>query len=143
LDRYVILNFSRAAYSEIVQRKLNEPRDAKPANDGELETGDWRLMGYFEDIRRVVRKIPRGKVATYGSVARAAGHPGTARQVSWALRAAEATRVPWHRVLGADGRILLPGEAGLRQRTLLELEGVQFKGNRVNMKRFEWPPTNR
>ena len=100
-------------------------------------------MGYFEDIQKAVRKIPRGKVATYGGVARAAGYPGTARQVAWALLAPRAERLPWHRVLGSGGRILLPGEAGLQQRTLLELEGVRFKGNRVDMKRFGWSVASR
>jgi len=90
-------------------------------------------MGYFEDIQRIVRKIPRGKVATYGSVARAAGYPGMARQVAWALRGANTGRLPWHRVLGSGGKILLPDEAGLHQRTLLDLEGVRFKGSRVDM----------
>lgn len=92
-------------------------------------------MGYFEDIQRTVRRIPRGKVATYGDVARAAGHRGTARQVAWALRGASAKGIPWQRVLGSGGRILLPGEAGLHQRTLLYLEGVHFVGQRVDMKR--------
>ena len=95
-------------------------------------------MGYFEDIRKMVRRIPKGRVATYGDIARAAGYPGTARQVAWALRSPDAVRLPWHRVLGAGGRILLPGEAGLHQRTLLELEGVRFKGARVAMKRHQW-----
>jgi methylated-DNA-protein-cysteine methyltransferase related protein len=95
-------------------------------------------MGYFEDIQKVVRKIPRGKVATYGNVARAAGYPGTARQVAWALRASSAKRLPWQRVLGSGGKILLPGEAGLHQRTLLEVEGVCFRGNRVDMERYEF-----
>ena len=95
-------------------------------------------MGYFEDIHRVVRMIPRGKVATYGNVARAAGHPGSARQVAWALNASNAKRLPWHRVLGSGGRILLPGEAGLHQRTLLEVEGVRFKGDRVDIDRHEF-----
>jgi methylated-DNA-protein-cysteine methyltransferase-like protein len=94
-------------------------------------------MGYFEDIHRVVRMIPRGKVATYGSVARAAGHPGTARQVAWALNASNAKRLPWHRVLGSGGRILLPGETGLHQRTLLEVEGIRFRGDRVDIQRYE------
>jgi len=98
----------------------------------------FTAMGYFEDIQRLVRKIPRGKVATYGSVARAAGYPGTARQVAWALHASESKRIPWQRVLGAQGKILLPDEAGLQQRTLLELEGIRFKGSRVDMKRFEF-----
>ena len=95
-------------------------------------------MGYFEDIQKAVRMIPRGKVATYGSVACAAGYPGAARQVAWALRAPNAKRLPWHRVLGRRGRILLPGEAGLHQRTLLELEGIRFRGARVDMDRFEY-----
>ena len=95
-------------------------------------------MGYFQEIQKTVSKIPRGKVATYGSIARAAGYPGTARQVAWALRAPDAKRLPWHRVLGADGKILLQGEAGLHQRTLLKLEGVPFRGDRVDLKRCEF-----
>lgn len=91
-------------------------------------------MGYFEDVQRAVRRIPRGKVATYGDVARASGHPGTARQVAWALRDAGARGVPWHRVVGSGGRLLLPGEAGLHQRMLLRLEGVPFAGKRVRIR---------
>jgi len=72
----------------------------------------------FAALQKFVRKIPRGKVATYGEVARAAGYPGAARQVVWALRAAKG--LPWHRVVGARGRILLPGEAGLEQRLRLQ-----------------------
>ena len=83
----------------------------------------------FKHIQAVVRKIPRGKVATYGDVAYAAGYPGAARQVVWALRATRG--LPWHRVLGAGGKILLPGEAGFEQRMRLQAEGVAFHGNRV------------
>lgn len=92
-------------------------------------------MGYFEDIQRTVCRILPGTVATYGEVARAAGHPRTARQVAWALRDAEIRGMPWQRVLGSGGRILLPGQAGLVQRQLLEREGVIFQGPRVDMKR--------
>lgn len=92
-------------------------------------------MSYYEEVRRVVGRIPRGKVATYGMVAEAAGFPGTARQVAWALKDAGRRRIPWQRVLGSGGRILLPGEAGLDQRRLLELEGVRFVGARVDMTR--------
>jgi methylated-DNA-protein-cysteine methyltransferase-like protein len=67
---------------------------------------------------------------TYGEVAEAAGHPGAARQVVWALRQA-GPDVPWHRVIGADGRIRLPGENGLEQRLRLETEGVRFRNGRV------------
>jgi methylated-DNA-protein-cysteine methyltransferase related protein len=91
----------------------------------------------FEEIRKVVAKIPKGRVATYGSVAAAAGFPGNARRVAWALRKTEG-RLPWHRVLGAGGKILLPREAGAEQRLRLETEGVTFKGGRVWMERHEF-----
>ena len=85
----------------------------------------------FKPIRETVRRIPRGKVATYGQVAKAAGFPGAARQVVWALRGARG--IPWHRVIGAGGKILLPGEAGMEQRIRLENEGVRFRGPRIRM----------
>jgi methylated-DNA-protein-cysteine methyltransferase related protein len=91
----------------------------------------------FEKIHAVIRRIPRGKVATYGAVAKAAGFPGASRQVVWALRAAKSP-LPWHRVLGAGGKILLPGENGVEQRLRLETEGVQFRGGRVNMSGHEF-----
>jgi methylated-DNA-protein-cysteine methyltransferase-like protein len=91
-------------------------------------------MGFFADVQRVVRRIPRGKVSTYGEVARASGRPGAARQVAWALKGASERGIPWQRVLGQGGRILLPGAAGLHQRTLLEIEGVKFKGDKVDMR---------
>jgi methylated-DNA-protein-cysteine methyltransferase related protein len=86
-------------------------------------------------IRDTVRKIPKGKVSSYGEVAQAAGFPGCARQVVWALRAARG--LPWHRVVGAGGKILLPGENGLEQRLRLETEGVAFRGGRVWMERHQ------
>jgi methylated-DNA-protein-cysteine methyltransferase related protein len=98
-------------------------------------------MGYFADIQRTVCRIPLGKVATYGDVARAAGHPGTARQVAWALHNADVRGIPWQRVLGSGGRILLPGRAGELQRELLEQEHVKFVGERADMERctFRFP----
>ena len=88
----------------------------------------------FDEIRVVIRKIPRGKVATYGAVAKAAGFPGAARQVVWALRTAKG--LPWHRVLGAKGAILLKGENGFEQRLRLRTEGVIIAGDRVDLARF-------
>jgi methylated-DNA-protein-cysteine methyltransferase related protein len=90
----------------------------------------------LQKLRETVRKIPRGTVASYGAVARAAGYPGAARQVVWALQGCGAT-VPWHRVVGAGGRILLAGEHGLEQRMRLESEGVRFRGARVWMEKHE------
>lgn len=89
----------------------------------------------FERVLRTVRRIPRGKVATYGDVAAASGYPGAARQVVWALRSG-GKGVPWHRVLGAKGRIRLTGEPGFEQRLRLRAEGVAVAGDRVDMDRF-------
>ncbi len=92
----------------------------------------------FAAIRNAVRKIPKGKVATYGQVARAAGYPGAARQVAWALRTSAANGLPWHRVVGTGGRILLTGASGMEQRMRLELEHVIFDGVRIRMSEHEF-----
>ena len=91
----------------------------------------------LEIIRATIRTIPRGKVSTYGDVAAAAGFPGAARQVVWALRASS-PGLPWHRVVAAGGRIALPGEHGLEQRLRLESEGVAFRGSRVWMEKHQF-----
>jgi methylated-DNA-protein-cysteine methyltransferase-like protein len=87
-------------------------------------------------IRDTIRTIPKGKVSTYGDVARAAGFPGRARQVVWALR--NARGLPWHRVVGAGGKIMLPGENGLEQRLRLRTEGVAFRGDKVWMEKHQY-----
>lgn len=78
----------------------------------------------------VVRRIPRGRVASYGQVAARAGRPGHARQVGYALYALpEHTAVPWHRVVNVQGRLSLARrglDAALEQRRRLEAEGVRF-----------------
>jgi len=95
----------------------------------------------YARIYAVVRRIPRGRVATYGQVAEAAGLPGRARQVGYALHAlAAGTAVPWHRVVNAAGRVsarAMPGDE-LRQQQLLEREGVGFEGGRISLPRFGW-----
>jgi methylated-DNA-protein-cysteine methyltransferase-like protein len=87
-------------------------------------------------ILAAIRKIPRGKVSTYGAIARAAGYPGAARQVARALHGA--VDLPWHRVLGAGGEIKLTGDSAFEQRFRLQAEGVAFRGRRVDMKRHEF-----
>jgi methylated-DNA-protein-cysteine methyltransferase-like protein len=87
-------------------------------------------------IRATIQKIPRGKVSTYGAVARAAGYPGAARQVVRALQ--QSHGLPWQRVVAAGGRIALPGERGLEQRFRLEAEGVKFSGKKVRIREFEF-----
>ncbi len=88
------------------------------------------LKAYTEAVARVVRSIPRARVATYGQVAAAAGFPRAARAVASALRAGP-KGMPWQRVVGSGGRILLRGEAGLEQRMRLEAEGVEFRGRSI------------
>jgi methylated-DNA-protein-cysteine methyltransferase related protein len=83
-------------------------------------------------IAAAIRQIPRGRVSTYGAVARAAGFPRCARQVSKVLN--QIRGLPWQRVLGSGGSISLPGELGLEQRFLLEAEGVKFRGRKVDLK---------
>ena len=90
----------------------------------------------FPRIRTMILKIPRGKVSTYGQIARAAGFPRSARQVVLVLR--RYRDLPWHRVLAAGGRIALKGESGWEQRLRLEAEGVRFSGTRVRMAEHEY-----
>jgi methylated-DNA-protein-cysteine methyltransferase-like protein len=84
-------------------------------------------------FRKAIRQIARGKVATYGQVAAAAGYPLYHRQVAQLLRAAPVGSLPWQRVLGSGGAIKLHGEAALEQRMRLEMEGVRFRGKCVDM----------
>jgi len=95
-------------------------------------------------FRKTIRQIPRGKVATYAQVAAAAGYPLYHRHVAQLLHR-EGNALPWQRVVGAGGAIKLKYEAGLEQRARLEMEGVRFRGKRVDMaehqhrfKGWEW-----
>ncbi|HET7229397.1 MAG TPA: MGMT family protein [Longimicrobium sp.] len=96
----------------------------------------------YDRIYAVVRKIPRGKVSTYGRVAEVAGLGRAARQVGYAMAALpDHTTVPWHRVINAQGRISLRRGTGgdVEQRFRLEAEGVVFDaGGRVSLERFGW-----
>jgi methylated-DNA-protein-cysteine methyltransferase related protein len=83
-------------------------------------------------FRKAIRQIPRGKVATYGQVAAAAGYPLYHRHVAQLLHR-EGNSLPWQRVVGSGGAIKLRYEAALEQRTRLEMEGVRFRGKRVDM----------
>jgi len=87
-------------------------------------------------IRATIQKIPRGKVSTYGAIARAAGLPGRSRQVARVL--CRSIGLPWQRVLGAGGEIKLRRDSAIEQRLRLEAEGVRFRGRRVDMKAHEF-----
>ncbi len=97
-------------------------------------------------IYAVIRRVPRGRVTTYGEVAALAGYPGHARQVGYALHALPAgSALPWHRVINSAGRLSLPPEAGgAEQRLRLVAEGVMVQvGGRVNLTQFRWRPAQR
>lgn len=100
--------------------------------------------GRWERVYAVVRRIPRGRVATYGQVARLAGLGAQARQVGYALHALPWEGLaPWHRVVNVRGAVSLPpaGGADLTQRLRLEREGVTFDARgRVDLERYGWRP---
>lgn len=95
----------------------------------------------YRRIYAVIRRIPRGKVSTYGAIAKRAKCAGP-RQVGYALRILPAGEgVPWHRVVNSQGKISSrPGESDDIQRVLLEAEGVAFKARgRIDLRRHRWP----
>ncbi|NQX87765.1 MAG: methylated-DNA--[protein]-cysteine S-methyltransferase [Halioglobus sp.] len=93
-------------------------------------------------IWQIVATIPQGKVATYGSVAEKAGMGRAARRIGHALRDLPLdTRIPWHRVVNAQGRIALPAGSSRHQaqRQRLEKEGISFgRHERIDLKQFGW-----
>jgi methylated-DNA-protein-cysteine methyltransferase-like protein len=93
----------------------------------------------FSRVYTLVRKIPRGKVATYGQIARAIGAPGAARTVGWAMHDCPAN-VPWHRVVNARGEVSLRPTAGYHeQRARLKAEGVRFnRAGKIDLEKYGW-----
>ncbi|MEM7797093.1 MAG: MGMT family protein [Cyanobacteria bacterium P01_C01_bin.118] len=100
----------------------------------------------YERIYTVVRQIPAGKVATYGQVAELAGLIGKPRVVGYALyKVAPEDDIPWQRVINAKGEIstsaFRDGSDDL-QRVLLENEGIEFDGNKINLSQYRWQPSS-
>jgi O-6-methylguanine DNA methyltransferase len=95
-------------------------------------------------VLNLVRRIPAGRVATYGDVARWAGHPGAARAVGNIMRTAKRPDVPYHRVIAAGGRLGGYGGREALKRALLVAEGVTVTGMRVRaLSRFRWSPSRK
>ena len=97
---------------------------------------------FFERVYQVVARVPRGRVVTYGQIARHLGAPGAARTVGWALRQCPAY-LPWHRVVNARGEISRRGDREWEsiQRQLLEAEGVAFDdADRIDLAIYRWRP---
>lgn len=96
----------------------------------------------WESVYRLVKRIPRGRVTTYGNLAKALRLPGGARAVGYAMAACPNGRgIPWHRVVGAGGRLTIPEPHGSLQRRLLEAEGIKIRdARRIDMPRYIWLP---
>ena len=106
-------------------RKVTRPRRDDAADETDL------VGRLYDEFYAVVRRIPRGRVLTYGQVAELAGHPGAARAAGAAMRASTGRGLPWQRVVGAHARglakiAILDPVGGSVQRALLEKEGVTF-----------------
>ena len=95
----------------------------------------------YQKIYTTVKKIPRGKVSTYGQIAHLVGIPSQPRGVGYALSALkEDSNIPWQRVVNAQGKISLRPFADI-QRTLLEEEGIIFtEGSQIDLQKFQWKP---
>jgi methylated-DNA-protein-cysteine methyltransferase-like protein len=105
-------------------------------------------MNTYEEIYAVARQIPRAKVATYGQIAHLIGRSHHARLVGYALHQVDFqdSEVPWHRVINAKGEVsysVLRRGSDYLQRTLLEMEGIEFTSEgRISLARYQWqPPT--
>lgn len=100
------------------------------------------MKSLHQRIRDVIKQIPRGRVATYGQIARLAGLRGQARLVGYALHATPADKpIPWHRVVNAQGTISTRPPHDKEQRRLLKREGIRFDArDRIPLASFQWKP---
>jgi methylated-DNA-protein-cysteine methyltransferase-like protein len=95
----------------------------------------------FDPVYKLVKQIPRGRVLTYGALAKALCLPGGARTAGRAMGATPNGKgVPWHRVLGANGKILIREPYASLQKKLLESEGISVVESRINVKKHLWNP---
>lgn len=127
------------------------PRSPKPPRPAPRPTSDdaAHVARVFSAIHAVVRRIPRGKVATYGQVAELAGFPRGARVAGYAMRASSSHALPWQRVVGKRGPktaqvAIRDPIGGTVQRRLLEEEGVRFSSRGgIDLERYGWRPGGR
>lgn len=96
---------------------------------------------FTQDVIKIIKNIPVGKVLTYGKIAKLAGNPNGARQVSWLLHSSSKKyNLPWHRVINSQGKIALKTQDGQDyQKILLEKEGVEIGStNKINLRKYLW-----
>lgn len=95
----------------------------------------------WDKVYRLVQQIPRGRVLTYGALAKALRLPGGARTAGRAMASTPSGKgIPWHRVVGERGKILIRGPYAMLQKKLLESEGVKLIESRVDLKLHAWKP---
>jgi methylated-DNA-protein-cysteine methyltransferase-like protein len=98
----------------------------------------------WDPVYRLVKQIPRGRVTNFGAIAKALRVRGGARTVGHAMAATpKGQGIPWHRVVGAGGRLLIREPYSSLQRKLLESEGVAFREYRVDFKAHQWTPSRK
>jgi methylated-DNA-protein-cysteine methyltransferase related protein len=98
----------------------------------------------WDSVYKLVQQIPRGRILTYGVLARVLHLPGGARSAGRAMAATPAGRgIPWHRVVGAGGKILIREPYASLQRKLLESEGIKIVESRADLKQYRWTPTKK
>jgi methylated-DNA-protein-cysteine methyltransferase related protein len=114
---------------------MAKAKKRRPNSKSETRSAAW-LERKRAGVVRAIRGLPSGSVSTYGAIARAAGWLGAARQVARVLH--RVPGLPWYRVVGAGGAIKVTGEDAAEQRFRLQMEGVTFRGARVDMKRHEF-----
>lgn len=101
-----------------------------------------KKSGGWDKVYKLVKRIPRGRVVTYGQLAQMLHLPGGARTAGYAIAGCPSGQgIPWHRVVGAGGKLLPREPYGSKQRRLLESEGTQFAGMAVDLAAHQWQPT--
>ena len=98
---------------------------------------------FYQNVKESIKKIPEGKVATYGQIAAFAGNPRAARQVAWILHSSSRKdKLPWYRVVNSKGRISLKRNYGYEmQKELLKREGIRFnQDDCIDFKSYLWRP---
>jgi methylated-DNA-protein-cysteine methyltransferase-like protein len=127
-----------------MKKKKAKRQSARFFEDDVAPSGDVATRGLDEyaerdeALRRAILEVPPGKVSSYGRIAEYAGYPRYHRLVARMLRSDAWDMLPWHRVLGADGKIKTTGRSAKEQRDRLRLEGVEVRANRVDMKKFQF-----
>jgi methylated-DNA-protein-cysteine methyltransferase-like protein len=95
----------------------------------------------YQTVYETIRHVPKGKVVTYGEIARLCGFINQARLVGYALRSLPSrSKIPWHRVINSQGRISFPknSSAYRQQKRLLGTDGIRFSGDKVDLEKYGW-----